>query len=143
METGIDAQLLIRATAAAGLAKTAVDVVRAQANVYQWVPPVAAWVFSLLILVCLFEANGVHVDDRQSLFTVTFGAFIAAPMAMGATALQSSVERKQTERKVAEVQDAAQAQHEKTVDAIGPLLEQASRRGAQIVIDELRSRTAA
>lgn len=136
-------QLLVQATAAAGLAKTGVDVIRAQGNVYGWVPPVAAWVLSLIILICLFEASGQHVDERQTLFTVTLGAFIAAPLAMGATALQSHVERKATDQKVADVQDAAQANTDRLMMNLSSALEEAAQRGAERAIDIARATPAA
>jgi hypothetical protein len=144
---GIDGQLIIRATAAAGLAKTAVDVIRTQRDLYSWVPPLSAFVLSLFILVCLYEANGARVDNRQTVFTVVLGAFVAAPMAIGATAVQAAVERRTSDQKVSYVQDLNATTVVKVAEAAASNattadIEAASRRGAQIVIDELRARTA-
>jgi mannose/fructose/N-acetylgalactosamine-specific phosphotransferase system component IID len=154
-----DGLLLVRATAAAGLANTAVDVIRMQRNLYSWVPPLAALLLSFVILVLLSEANGVPINSRQSFASALLGAFIAAPLAIAATAVQATVERKASDQKVAEVQDAAQAQHERTVQEIIPaaariasqetasnltdMLAEAARRGALQAIEIAKSTPAA
>lgn len=150
---GLD--IMVKATAAAGLAKTGVDVIRTQGNMPSWVSPVAAFFLSLVILVCLFEASGIRTDVRQNVFTVILGAFIAMPLAIGATAVQSVVERRASDRRIADVASvdveraagiaagmAAEnvAQTAQTIPA--HVIEDASRRGAQTVIDELRAEMA-
>lgn len=153
---GIDGQLLIRATAAAGLAKTAVDIVRTQQTLPSWVSPASAWLLSTLIIWLLAEASGAAVDNRQAVAGVILGGFIALPMAIGATALQSVVERRTSDERIAEVADinverAARAAAEHVVTSTGTgggpgldveTIASAARMGAQTVIDELRARTA-
>lgn len=152
METSgmLDAQLIVRATAAAGLAKTGVDVLRTQRDLYSWVPPVAAFLLSFVILVCLSEATGIPINSRQAFASAVLGAFVAAPMAIGATAVQAAVERRVSDQKVSDVQDAAQAQHERIVSDVVPRvaevmaerissanvdqMAEAARRGAQEAI---------
>lgn len=155
----IDGQLIIRATAAAGLAKTGVDVIRTQTNLWSWVSPVAAFVLSFVILFGLSEASGLPVATRQAWAATFIGACISTPMAIGATAVQSAVERRSSDRKIAEVQDAAQAQQERLVNDVVPnvaravtdanaidlpaVMRESARQGAQKVIDELRATQAA
>jgi hypothetical protein len=117
--------LVVNATAAAGLAKTAVDVIKTQRDLYSWVPPVAAFVLSFVILACLFESNGTHIDSRQTLAALFLGSFVAMPLAIGASAVQSAVERKVTDQKVAITEDIAAAQREKLVGEVVPSIAQA------------------
>lgn len=161
--TVLGAQLVVNATAAAGLAKTAVDVVRTQQTLPSWASPVAAFFFSLVILAALFETNGIHIDSRQVSASLFLGAVIATPMAIGASAVQSAVERKTTEAKVSETVDAARFDREKLVadvvptiaqavgeaiangmaHAQGSLLQEAAQQGARAVIAEARANPAA
>jgi len=157
--TGLDAQLIVRATAAAGLAKTAVDVLKTQRDLYSWVPPVAAFLISFVILVCLSEASGIPINSRPAFAAAILGAFIAAPLAIGATAVQTAVERKASDQRVAYVQDAAQAQHERMVQDVVPqvaqqaaqetaanmsdMMAEAARRGALQAIEIAKSTPAA
>lgn len=160
--TGIDGQLLIRATAAAGLAKTAVDIIRTQQALPSWVSPLSAFLFSIVIIGLISEVSGTPINTRQNAAGVILGGFIALPMAIGATALQSAIERRSADQRVAEVADinverAARRAAENVADSVTAatgtggsvqteitvdMLEAAARRGAESVIEALRARSA-
>ena len=131
----LDAQLIVRATAAAGLAKTAVDVIRTQTHLYSWVSPVAAFVLSFFILAALLEYGGVRIEGRQQIAGLIVGSCIATPLAIGATAVQSAVERKTSDQKVAEVQDVARYNQEQLVQNLMPDIAQRVSEALMSTID--------
>lgn len=143
---GIDGKLIIQATAAAGLAKTAVDVIRTQTSLPTYAPPAGAFLFSLLILAAMIEASGTTISGRQEFASIFLGAFIATPLAIGATAVQSRVEQRTTERIVQRVQDERAAEVANITAAASAsiaepsasMLETIARNAARAVIDEAK-----
>lgn len=113
---GIDGQLVIRATAAAGLAKTFVDMVRLQTDLPPIAPSVSAFLFSLIILICLYGTSRETVWDSVTGFTVVLGAIIATPLAIGATAVQAAVERRSADNRIVEIIDRADADKARAVE---------------------------
>ncbi len=112
---GIDGQLVIRATAAAGLAKTFVDIVRTQTTLPSFAPSVASFVFSLIILGVLYGTSRETIWDSVTVSTIVLGAIIATPLAIGATAVQSVVERKTADNRILEIVDRADAEKAQAV----------------------------